>query len=411
MSVDLLAEPAPRPAKPAPELVRSLDRRGDYLDTLPSPPLALLALTRAVADADAAAFVRGAAALTGAPVALFDDNDELIASSLQPTARRVRASARHAWPGWSDLALRDGAQCWGTIWLARDPGGLRDLAEVIRDLSLSLVRSIASARECRDLKSQLVVLGCLLDDDVERAVRHEAVAATPAARRMVAVRGRSRLPRVEGVHLLDRFVRAAAEQPLVSGLCMVPAEDGLFGVYADGEALCARHHRAWSSVLRSADPAGRLTIAVGAAVSAAEQFREQHRLLAQVSRIQQSRTRYFDLPRVTLLDELGPLSGVLLSTPGEQLVPFIERVLGDLLADKRFGGQLIETLYAYMQTGGSPREAGQLLHLHASTVKYRMKVIRELLGERLDNQSTRFDLELAVRMCLATKFLRTKDAR
>jgi hypothetical protein len=411
MSVDLLAEQAPRQAKPAPGLVHSLDRRGDYLDAPPSPPLALLALTRAVADADAAAFVRGAAALTGAPVALSDDNDELIASSLQPTARRVRASARHAWPGWSDLALHDGAQCWGTIWLARDPGGLRDLAEVIRDLSLSLVRSIASARECRDLESQLVVLGCLLDDDVERGVRHEAVAATPAARRMVAVRGRSRLPRVEGVHLLDRFVRAAAEQPLVSGLCMVPAVDGLFGVYADGEALCARHHRAWSSVLRSADPAGRLTIAIGAAVSAAEQFREQHRLLAQVSRIQQSRTRYFDLPRVTLLDELGPLSGVLLSTPGEQMVPFIERVLGDLLADKRFGGQLIETLYAYMQTGGSPREAGQLLHLHASTVKYRMKVIRELLGERLEDQSTRFDLELAVRMCLATKFLRTKDAR
>jgi hypothetical protein len=411
MSVDLLAEPAPRQAKPAPELACSLDRRGDYLDMPPSPPLALLALTRAVADADAAAFVRGAAALTGAPVALFDDDDELIASSLQPAASRVRASSRHAWPGWSDLALRDDAQCWGTIWLACDLDDLRDLAEVIRDLSLSLVRSIASARECRDLESQLVVLGCLLDDDVERAVRHEAVAAIPAARRMVAVRGRSRLPRVDGVHLHDRFVRAAAEQPLVSGLCLVPAEDGLFGVYADGEALCARHHRAWSSVLRSADPAGRLTIAVGAAVSAAEQFSEQRRLLAQVSRIQQSRTRYFDLPRVTLLDELGPLSGVLLSTPGEQMVPFIERVLGDLLADKRFGGQLIETLYAYMQTGGSPREAGQLLHLHASTVKYRMKVIRELLGERLENQSTRFDLELAVRMCLATKFLRTKDAR
>jgi sugar diacid utilization regulator len=55
------------------------------------------------------------------------------------------------------------------------------------------------------------------------------------------------------------------------------------------------------------------------------------------------------------------------------MVPFIERVLGELLADQRFGGHLIETLFAYRQTGGSPREAGELLHPHASTVKYRTR--------------------------------------
>jgi PucR C-terminal helix-turn-helix domain len=408
MSADLLAEPSPLRVNTAPELVRGLEHRREYLDAPPSPSAGLLALTRAVADADAAAFVRGAAEVAGAPVALVDEEDELIASSLQPAARRVRLASRHAWPGWSNLPLRDGAQCWGTVWLACDPVDLRDLAQVIQDLGLSLVRSFAAARARRDLESRLVVLGCLLDDDVERAVWHEAPA--PRARRMVAVRGRSRLPRVEVAHLLDRFVRAAAEQPLVRGLSMVPADDGLIGVYLDTDLPCVRHHRAWGSVLRSADPSGRLTVAVGAAVSATGQFREQLRLLGQVSRVQQSRSRYFDLPRVALLDDLGPLTGVLLSTPGEQLVPYIERILGDLLADQRFGGQLIETLYAYMQTGGSPREAGELLHLHASTVKYRMKVIRELLGERLENRSTRFDLELAVRMCLAARFLRAKEA-
>ena len=164
-------------------------------------------------------------------------------------------------------------------------------------------------------------------------------------------------------------------------------------------------------MLRSADPTGRLIIAVGAAVSATAEFREQHRLLRQVSQVQQSRSPYFDLPRVALLDDLGPLTSVLVSTPGDQMVPFIERVLGELLADQRFGGQLIETLFAYIQTGGSPREAGELLHPHASTVKYRMKVIRELLGERLENRSMRCDLERAVRMCLAAKFVRTKEGQ
>jgi PucR C-terminal helix-turn-helix domain len=408
MSADLLAKPAPLRVSTAPELVRGREHRREYLDAAPSLSAGLLALTRAVADADAAAFVRGAAEVAGAPVALVDEEDELIASSLQSAARRVRLASRRAWPGWSNLPLRDGAQRWGTVWLACDPVDLRDLAEVIQDLGLSLVRSIAAARARRDLESRLVVLGCLLDEDVEQAVWHEA--PVPRARRMIAVHGRSRLPRVERAHLLDRFLRAAAEQPLVCGLSMVPADDGLIGVYLDTGSPCGRHHRAWGSVLRSADPTGRLTITVGAAVSATGQFRDQLRLLGQVSRVQQSRSRYFDLPRVALLDDLGPLTGVLLSTPGEQLVPYIERILGDLLADQRFGGQLIETLYAYMQTGGSPREAGELLHLHASTVKYRMKVIRELLGERLENRSTRFDLELAVRMCLAARFLRAKEA-
>jgi DNA-binding PucR family transcriptional regulator len=92
-------------------------------------------------------------------------------------------------------------------------------------------------------------------------------------------------------------------------------------------------------------------------------------------------------------------------------VPFVERILGDLLDDQRFGGQLIETLYAYLQTSGSPRGAGALLHLHPSTVKYRIRVIRELLGPRLEDQSTRFDLELAVRLCLAARQLRKGPAR
>ena len=102
-----------------------------------------------------------------------------------------------------------------------------------------------------------------------------------------------------------------------------------------------------------------------------------------------------------MLDDLGPLAEVIQATPGRGLAPFVERVLRDLLDDRRFGGQLIETLYAYLQTGGSPQEAGALLHLSPSTVKYRMRVIRELLGPRLADPGSRLDIELAVRLCLA----------
>jgi DNA-binding PucR family transcriptional regulator len=33
-------------------------------------------------------------------------------------------------------------------------------------------------------------------------------------------------------------------------------------------------------------------------------------------------------------------------------------------------------------------------------VKYRMRVVREMLGSRLDDPAQRFDIELALRLCL-----------
>ena len=153
-------------------------------------------------------------------------------------------------------------------------------------------------------------------------------------------------------------------------------------------------------------PAG-LTAAVGAAVSDIGDFPGQNQLLGELAKIQHSGSHYFNLPQVAMLDDLGPLAEVIGATPGRGFAPFVERVLGDLLDDTRFGGQLIETLYAYLQTGGSPREAGALLHLHPSTIKYRIRVIRELLGPRLADQGGRLDIELAVRLCLAAGWPRS----
>jgi DNA-binding PucR family transcriptional regulator len=214
-----------------------------------------------------------------------------------------------------------------------------------------------------------------------------------------------------GTRLLDAAVRAAARTEVLSGLCMVMSQGSLIGVYLDTDPRLTRHKRSWSEILRALGDSGPLTVAVGAVVSDIGDFPSQHRLVREIAKIQQSGSRYFDLPRVAMLDDLGPLAEVIGAVPGREFVPFVERILGDLLDDRRFGGQLIETLYAYLQTSGSPREAGALLHLHPSTVKYRIRVIRELLGPRLEDQSSRFDLELAVRLCLAARLLKKGQAR
>jgi DNA-binding PucR family transcriptional regulator len=178
-------------------------------------------------------------------------------------------------------------------------------------------------------------------------------------------------------------------------------QGALTGLYPDSEPELTRHRSAWTEVLHTLGAYGPLTVTVGTAVSGSGDFTRQHRMLGEIAKIQQSRSRYFNVPQVAMLDDLGPLADVIEATPGRGFAPFVERVLRDLLDDTRFGGRLIETLYAYLQTGGSPQEAGALLHLHPSTVKYRMRVIRERLGPQLADPGSRLDIELAVRLCLA----------
>jgi hypothetical protein len=373
-------------------------------------PLPVLRLIRAVVKGDVESFTAAAAALTQAVVTVVDGDGTVIASSIKPERARPDVVCEPAGL-FRDILLRDESGLWGAIRLMSGPSAQVSADGLLRDLGLALVKSIYSEQRRRTLESQLAVLSCLAGGDAERLFRRDCGARSSTARRLVVMRAPTAIDGHAGARLLDMAVRAAARTEVLSGLCLVMSQGCLIGVYPDTGPQLVRHKRSWNEVLRAVGASGPLTVAVGAAVSDIEDFPAQHRLVAQIAKIQQSGSRYFDLARVAMLDDLGPLAEVLGTTPGRELVPFVERVLGDLLDDQRFGGQLIETLYAYLQTSGSPREAGALLHLHPSTVKYRIRVIRELLGPRLEDQSTRFDLELAVRLCLAARLLRKGTAR
>jgi hypothetical protein len=376
----------------------------------PLDPIPVLELIHAVVKGDAGSFATAAAALTHAVVMVLDGDGVLIGSSGKPELSRrdvvcePSASSR-------DILLRDESGLWGAVRLINRrsvpvcPEGL------LRDLGLALVKSICSDRRRATLESQLIVLSCLAGEDAERLFRRDGEAYSGTARRLVVVRAATAIDGHAGTRLKDALVRTAAYTEDLPGLCVVVSQGCLIGVYPDTGLSLNRQRRSWTEVIGAVGADCRLTVAVGTAVSESEDFPAQHRLVREVAKIQQSRSRYFDLPRVAMLDDLGPLAEVLGTTPGRELVPFVERILGDLLEDQRFGGQLIETLYAYLQTSGSPREAAVLLHLHPSTVKYRIRVIRELLGSRLEDQSTRFDLELAVRLCLAANLLRKRPVR
>ena len=67
----------------------------------------------------------------------------------------------------------------------------------------------------------------------------------------------------------------------------------------------------------------------------------------------------------------------------------VRRELGPLLADERFGDELIETLQAYFDAGENVTAAARRLHLATRTVAYRLEKIESLLGHPLDGEDGR----------------------
>ena len=80
--------------------------------------------------------------------------------------------------------------------------------------------------------------------------------------------------------------------------------------------------------------------------------------------------------------------------------------LGPVLADDRFGGELIETLQAYFDAGENVTAAARRLHLATRTVAYRLEKIESLLGHPLDGEDGR-----RLSIALMVHRLRTVDRR
>ena len=82
----------------------------------------------------------------------------------------------------------------------------------------------------------------------------------------------------------------------------------------------------------------------------------------------------------------------------------VRRELGPLLADDRFGAELIETLQAYFDAGENVTGAARRLHLATRTVAYRLEKIENVLGHPLDGEAGR-----RLSMALMVHRLRSAD--
>ncbi|MGM0501799.1 MAG: PucR family transcriptional regulator [Bacillota bacterium] len=102
--------------------------------------------------------------------------------------------------------------------------------------------------------------------------------------------------------------------------------------------------------------------------------------------------------QVFFYKELGVLR-LLWQLDTEQLEGFVDEFLAELIEyDQKNNTQWIDTLGAYLQTGGSIQQSADLLPIHPNTMRYRINRIEEILGIDLYDFEMRSNLAIAYKI-------------
>jgi hypothetical protein len=97
-------------------------------------------------------------------------------------------------------------------------------------------------------------------------------------------------------------------------------------------------------------------------------------------------------------DELGFYRLIDAAHRGGAVEGFVREWLGALLDyDESRNSELVLTLSHYLECGGNYAESAATLHIHRSTLRYRLSRIREITGVDLGNVDNRFNLHAATR--------------
>jgi sugar diacid utilization regulator len=111
--------------------------------------------------------------------------------------------------------------------------------------------------------------------------------------------------------------------------------------------------------------------------------------------------------QVTVFDDLGVYQVLATTTDISAMENFVTDWLGTLLSyDAVHGTRLVPTLGEYLDRGGSYDASASALSVHRSTLKYRLRRIREVSGHDLAVPNTQFNLQLATRAWRTMQALR-----
>lgn len=109
--------------------------------------------------------------------------------------------------------------------------------------------------------------------------------------------------------------------------------------------------------------------------------------------------RYVDKRgNLVFFDELGAIR-LFYNQREQDLKDFFEEVLGPVrLYDEQNEADLLYTLWVYSTCGGKVVDTTAKLHIHANTLRYRLRNIEELLGAKLEDPEVYFNVYAALKV-------------
>jgi sugar diacid utilization regulator len=198
-------------------------------------------------------------------------------------------------------------------------------------------------------------------------------------------------------HAVRRAAREAGAGSLLA------ARSGEVVILADTEVPWEQFQAALAAEWRGAD----CRIGIGGRRGRIDEFPDSYREARLALKIQQV---IGGCGRLTLFDDLGVYQVLATTQDPVTIERFVHEWLGTLMDyDAAHGAQLVMTLSEYLECGGNYNATARVLSVHRSTLKYRLKRIREVSGHDLGLPDTQFNLQLAARAWRTMQALRGSE--
>jgi len=200
------------------------------------------------------------------------------------------------------------------------------------------------------------------------------------------------------IDVIFHAVSRAARDLRVGSLLAPQLHDVI--VLADTEAAWEQFRRAVVAELHG----GRCRIGVGGHCRDIGEFQRSYREAQLALQIQD---KIGGPDQVTRYSDLGVYQVLATANDTSAMERFALEWLGALIGyDSDHGTQLVLTLSEYLDRGGNYDASAKALSVHRSTLKYRLRRIREVSGYDLGHPDTQFNLQLATRAWRTLRALR-----
>ncbi|MFC5237398.1 PucR family transcriptional regulator [Pseudonocardia zijingensis] len=261
---------------------------------------------------------------------------------------------------------------------------------VVLTMELAHQRSLAETelRLRRDLVDDLLTG----TDDRSAVARSQALGHDLQAPHQVVV---VRWPGVKSDDVLVRAIGNAVNRVRTFRALLTRRPDGVVLVATregqDDRRRWDELHRALTTSLRSGSGA----IGVGGVCDTVSEFPRSY---AEAMRAVRVRLGSSSPSGVTAYEDLGIYRLLSGGQDDHDVKEFVREWLGSLIDyDGTSRSDLVRTLWQYFECGGNYDSTARALHIHRSTLRYRLRRIRELSGHDLGSVDSRLNLHIATR--------------